>query len=360
MKRALIAMSGGVDSSVAALAMVRDGWECAGCTMRLFDNADAGLSPGRTCCSLEDVEDARSVAFRLGMPYHVFNFTEEFRKRVMEPFAAAYRRGETPNPCLDCNRYMKFDLLLRRAEVLGFDVLVTGHYARITFSEGRYHLRKALDKNKDQSYVLYMLSQTQLARLRLPLGELTKPEVRAMAEEALFRNAEKRDSQDICFVPDGDHPAMIRRFTGEELRPGNFVDRDGRILGCHRGIECYTVGQRRGLGIPHGERLYVCAIRPENNTVVLGPEEALLTREVCTARFHWIAGEAPVGPVRGAAKVRYRQKEQPVTLFPLPDGGARLVFDEPLRAPAPGQAAVVYRGDEVLGGGIISIPCVSR
>ena len=360
MKKALIAMSGGVDSSVAALAMVRRGWECAGCTMRLYDNTDAGLAPGRTCCSLEDVEDARSVAFRLGMPYHVFNFTEEFRQRVMEPFASAYHRGETPNPCLDCNRYMKFDLLLRWAEVLGFDALVTGHYARITFSEGRYHLRKALDGNKDQSYVLYMLTQAQLARLRLPLGELTKPEVRAMASEAGFRNAEKRDSQDICFVPDGDHSAMIRRFTGVEPRPGDFVDAEGRILGRHRGIECYTVGQRRGLGIPHGERLYVCAIRPEDNAVVLGPEEALLTREVNVVQFHWIAGETPAGPVRGAAKVRYRQKERPVTLFPLPDGGARLVFDEPLRAPAPGQAAVLYQGDEVLGGGIISTPCISR
>ena len=360
MKRALIAMSGGVDSSVAALCMLREGWECAGCTMRLFDNADAGLSPGRTCCSLEDVEDARSVAFRLGMPYHVFNYTREFRREVMDRFVRSYRRGETPNPCLDCNRYLKFDALLRRAMELGFDALVTGHYARITFSEGRFHLRKALDETKDQSYVLYMLTQPQLARLCFPLGALTKAEVRAMAEAAGFINARKPDSQDICFVPDGDHPAMIRRYTGEQSLPGDFVDRDGRVLGRHRGIECYTPGQRRGLGIPHPERLYVCAVRPEDNTVVLGPEEALYTREVFARDFRWIAGAAPAVPVRGAARIRYRQKERAVTVYPLPENSVRLAFDEPVRAPAPGQAAVVYRDDEILGGGTIFTPCASR
>ena len=353
MDKALIAMSGGVDSSVAALLTAREGYRCIGCTMRLFDNEDAGLEPGRTCCSLDDVEDARSVAFRLGMPFHVFNFMEEFRREIMAPFAASYRRGLTPNPCIECNRVMKFSALLRRAKELGCSRLVTGHYARTEYAGGRWQLKKALDPDKDQSYVLYTLTQEQLEMVRFPLGELTKTRVRAIAEENGFVNSAKPDSQDICFVPDGDHAAMIGRFTNTPPVPGPFVDRDGRVLGEHRGIECYTVGQRRGLGVSFSEPMYVCAIRPEDNAVVLGPKEALFSREVSVPEFHWISGDIPSRPVRGRAKIRYRHREESVTALPEPGGGIKLVFDEPVRAAAPGQSAVLYDGETVLGGGAI-------
>ena len=353
MKKALIAMSGGVDSSVAALLTAREGYECIGCTMRLFENPDAGISPETTCCSLDDAEDARSVAFRLGRPFYVFNFTEDFRREVMAPFADSYRRGLTPNPCIECNRTMKFARLLRRAEEPGASRLVTGHYARTACEDGRWVLKKALDESRDQSYVLYTLTQEQLRMVRFPLGGLTKDEVRAIAAENGFANASKPDSQDICFVPDGDYAAMIRRSTGEDLTPGDFVDREGKVLGRHRGIECYTVGQRRGLGLSFGEPMYVCAIRPEDNTVVLGPKEALFSREVRVPAFHWISGETPAAPVRGRAKIRYRHREEDVTVYPTDTGGALLVFDAPQRAVTPGQAAVLYDGDTVLGGGVI-------
>ena len=353
METALIAMSGGVDSSVAALLTLREGFRCIGCTMRLFDNADAGISAERTCCSLDDVEDARAVAFRLGIDFHVFNFTEDFRRQVIAPFVESYRRGETPNPCIECNRTMKFARLLRRAEELGCSRLVTGHYARVEREGGRWQLKKALDESRDQSYVLYMLTQEQLETVRFPLGGLTKTQVRAIAEENGFRNATKPDSQDICFVPDGDYAAMIGRFTGKPLTPGRFVDREGKVLGEHKGIERYTVGQRRGLGLSFSEPMYVCAVRPEDNAVVLGPKEALFSREVYVPAFHWLSGEPPAGPVRGKAKIRYRHKEEDVTAFPLSDGGARLVFDAPQRAVTPGQAAVLYDGETVLGGGAI-------
>ena len=348
-------MSGGVDSAVAALLTLREGLRCIGCTMRLFDSEDAGLDTDeRACCSLSDAEDARSVAFRLGMEFYVFNFKDAFRREVMAPFVESYLRGLTPNPCIECNRALKFSALLRRAEELGCSRLVTGHYARTVFEDGRWKLKKALDPEKDQSYVLYTLSQEQLEKVRFPLGGYTKTQVRAIAAENGFVNASKPDSQDICFVPDGDHAAMIERFTGKASVPGPFVDREGRILGEHKGIERYTVGQRRGLGVALGEPMYVCAIHPGDNAVVLGPNEALFSREVNVSAFHWISGEIPDGPVRGTAKIRYRHREAPVTAYPAPDGGVRLVFDEPQRAAAPGQSAVLYDGDAVLGGGIIS------
>ena len=353
MDKALIAMSGGVDSSVAALLTVREGLRGVGCMMRLFDNEDAGIEGSQTCCSLDDAEDARSVAYRLGMEFYVFNYAETFRREVMAPFVEQYRRGLTPNPCIECNRTMKFSALLRRARELGCSRLVTGHYARTEHTGGRWLLKKGLDANKDQSYVLYTLTQEQLETVRFPLGGLTKEQVRAIAAEAGFVNASKSESQDICFVPDGDYAAMIERFTGRPLTPGPFVDRDGRVLGEHRGIECYTVGQRRGLGLSFSEPMYVCGIRPEDNAVVLGPKEALFTREVNVPEFHWISGEVPAQPVRGKAKIRYRHREEPATAFPTQDGGVKMVFDEPVRAATPGQSAVLYDGETVLGGGAI-------
>ncbi len=349
--KALIAMSGGVDSAVAALRMRQEGWDCVGCTMKLYQNEDAGISRERTCCSLDDVEDARAVAYRMGIPHHVFNFSDDFREKVIDKFVAAYLAGRTPNPCIDCNHYLKFSRLYHRAKELGCDVIVTGHYARIEEENGRWLLKKALDPEKDQSYVLYQLNQDQLAHTRFPLGKLTKPQVRAIAEAEGFVNARKPDSQDICFVPDGDYARVIQLRAGIIPEPGDFVDQSGRVLGRHRGIIHYTVGQRRGLGLSFDQPYYVVRIDPGANTVTLGPKEALFSKTAFVPDFHWISGETPPAPIRCAAKIRYRHPEQPCLLTPLPEGGVRLDFDEPQRAITPGQSAVAYDGDTVLGGG---------
>ena len=349
----LIAMSGGVDSSVAAKLLCDAGNECIGCTMKLFDNCDAGLSRSRTCCSLDDIEDARSVAFSLGMRYYVFNFKYDFREKVIKKFASAYLAGQTPNPCIDCNRYMKFDKLYERARLLGCDKIATGHYARIEFDGEKYMLKKARDESKDQSYVLYMLTQEQLAHTLFPLGELIKSETRAIAEASKLTNAQKPDSQDICFVPDGDYAAAIERLTGKTSAPGNFIDTDGNVLGTHRGITHYTIGQHRGLGLALPERRYVCKIDAGSGTVTLGSGTELYSREVLVRDFNWISGEAPSGPIRCSAKIRYRQPEQAANVEPLSENEALIRFDTPQRAVTPGQAAVLYDDDTVLGGGII-------
>ncbi len=346
--KALIAMSGGVDSSVAALLMAEH--ERVGCTMRLFDKENTDGS--RTCCSLDDVEDARAVCYRLGIPFYVFNFTKEFEEEIIAKFIDCYRRGVTPNPCIDCNRYMKFDRLLDRARELGCDLIVTGHYARIEEHNGRFVLKKALDPSKDQSYVLYSLTQEQLAHVRFPLGGLSKAEVRHIAEENGFINAAKPDSQDICFVPDGDYAGFIEERCGQ-MTTGDFVTTDGRLLGRHKGIAHYTIGQRKHLGISVGEPIYVVKINADDHTVVLGDESALFNTTARVEDFNWIAGEVPEEPVRCLAKTRYRQKEQPATAYPNADGSVRVVFDEPVRAITPGQACVLYDGDVVLGGGVI-------
>ena len=352
--KALIAMSGGVDSSVAALLTRDAGFDCVGCTMRLYDNVDAGVPREKACCSLDDAEDARSVCYRLGMKHFTFNFTEEFREKVIGNFVDSYLRGETPNPCIECNRCLKFDRLLDRARVLGCDCVVTGHYARIEREGERYLLKKAADPAKDQSYVLYMLTQEQLAHIRFPLGGLSKAETRAIAEEHGFLNANKPDSQDICFVPDGDYARVIELRTGQPSEPGDFIDRSGRVLGRHQGIIRYTLGQHRGLGLYWHEPLYVLKIDPARNTVTLGPQEALFSRELTARAFNWISGAAPEGEMRCTAKARYRQREQAASAVALPDGSVRVVFDEAQRAITPGQSVVLYDGDTVLGGGIIA------
>ncbi|MCQ2492632.1 MAG: tRNA 2-thiouridine(34) synthase MnmA, partial [Lachnospiraceae bacterium] len=353
MKKALIAMSGGVDSSLAAKMMKDAGYDCIGCTMKLYDNEDAGISRGHTCCSLDDIEDARMVAYEIGMPYYVLNFKEGFKETVINRFVNAYESGKTPNPCIDCNRFMKFEKLYQRAKEFECECVVTGHYARIEQNGDKYVLKKALDDTKDQSYVLYSMTQDQLAHTKFPLGELKKTQVREIAEKNSFINAAKPDSQDICFVPDGNYVKFLERQTGKTYTEGNFVDSQGNVLGKHKGIVGYTIGQRKGLGIAFGKPMYVTAINPADNTIVLGDHEELFGKCLVAGDFNWISGQPPEGEISCKVKIRYRQKEQPAKVRVLPDKRVQILFEEPQRAITPGQAAVLYDGDIVLGGGVI-------
>ena len=354
MSRALIAMSGGVDSAVAALLTKQAGFDCVGCTMKLHGNSAADEDErGKNCCTLADVEDARSVALRLGIPYYVFNFERDFEEKIVKKFAACYCAGITPNPCIDCNRYMKFEKLYERAVILGCDYVVTGHYARIEKENGRFLLKRGLDPAKDQSYVLYAMTQDQLSRTLFPLGALTKDETRRIAAENGFENAEKPDSQDICFVPDGDYAAVVERVTGVPAQPGNFIDAAGNVLGRHKGVIHYTIGQRRGLGIPAKQSYYVTAIDPEKNTVTLSFGEGLFTDTVRVRDANYIARPFLEPGTRVQAKIRYRHPAQPATVIEADADTFTLRFDAPQRAVTKGQAAVLYDGDVVLGGGTI-------
>ena len=353
-KKALIGMSGGVDSSVAAYLTLLEGLEGMGATMRLYAPEAEDLSESK-CCSLDDVEDARSVARKLGIPFYVFNFKEDFAEKVMDKFVRCYEAGLTPNPCIDCNRHLKFDRLLRRAMELGCEYVVTGHYAQIRqeADTGRYLLCKAADKAKDQTYFLACLSQEQLAHTRFPLGSLTKDQVRAIAEEQGFINARKRDSQDICFVPDGDYADFLSRYTGKTYPEGDYLDLSGKKIGRHKGAVCYTLGQRKGLGIALGAPAYVCAKDMGSNTVTLGPNEALFSKALIAGDWNWYPFPALTEPLNVTAKIRHSQFEQPATVYPMDGGKAKVVFDQPQRAVTPGQAVVLYDGDMVVGGGTI-------
>jgi tRNA-specific 2-thiouridylase len=354
----MIAMSGGVDSSVAAHLLSESGYDCVGVTMKLFDNEDVGADSDDACCSLGGALDARSVSAKIGFPHYVFNFSRNFEESVIDKFVREYESGRTPNPCIDCNRFLKFEKLFQIAKQAGCDRIATGHYAVIEKDEdgGRYLLKKALDRTKDQSYVLYMLTQEQLAHTFFPLGSLRKSEVRRVAEESGFSNAQKPESQDICFVPDGRYADFIERRTGRKSEPGNFVDRFGKVIGRHRGLIRYTIGQRKGLGIPCPEKLFVRSKNPLDNTIMLCEEESLYSKALFAKDFNTISRETPREPVRVMAMTRYRQKEHPaVAVWTAPDR-VTVTFDAPVRAVAPGQAIVLYeteREDVVLGGGTI-------
>ena len=353
MKKAIIAMSGGVDSSVAAYLCKKQGYECIGATMRLFTNEEIGLKTEKSCCSADDVEDAKSVARRLGMPHYVFNFTAEFEEKVIEKFVREYETGGTPNPCIDCNKYLKFDKMLQRMKELDFDYIVTGHYAQITEENGRFLLKKAKDIGKDQSYVLYQMTQEQLLHTLFPLGELTKAETREIAEQNGFVNAKKHDSQDICFVPDGDYAAFISNYRNREYKSGNFVDKNGKILGTHKGIIRYTIGQRKGLGLSLPAPMYVLRKDIEKNEVVLCANSELFTKSLDASDVNWIAFDTPPERFSANVKIRYNQKEQQAVVTVTGEDTVHIEFSEPQRAIAKGQAAVFYDGDTVLGGGTI-------
>lgn len=353
--KALIAMSGGVDSSVAAYLMRKQGYECIGATMKLYHNEDICIPKDHSCCSLDDVEDARAVAASMDIPYYVFNFSERFKEEVMDKFVHCYECGITPNPCIDCNRYLKFEYLYNRAKELGYDYVVTGHYAQIKYdaSIDRYLLSKAVDASKEQSYVLYSLTQEQLAHTQFPLGCMPKSKTREIAEQQGFINAKKHDSQDICFVQNGNYAEFIEDYTKKTYPEGNFVDVHGNILGRHKGIIRYTIGQRKGLGLSLKEPMYVMEINTTDNTVVLGRDADLFTDTLIANDINLISVPRIDGEMRVKAKVRYRHTEQPATVTQIGDDTIKVVFDEPQRAITKGQAVVLYDGDIVVGGGTI-------
>ncbi len=344
--RALVAMSGGVDSSVAAALLLEQGHEVIGVTLKQWQDA-RGRMPVAGCCTVADAEDARRVAAQLDVPYYVLDYVDEFRAAVVEPFGAAYLAGRTPNPCVECNRSVRFRALLDRAAELGCDVLVTGHHARVCREGKRYRLLWGTDRVKDQSYVLHMLGQAELARVRFPVGEMTKAQVRSEAARLGLRTATKPDSQDICFVASGNYREFLREHFPAAARPGDVVDGSGEVVGRHDGTAGFTIGQRRGLGVAAGERRYVVAVDAPAATVTIGAREDLLVDGCRIERPAWVRGEPP----RGCAHVqlRYRAGAVPARL-----DGAEVWFDEPQAAVAAGQAAVLYDGDEVLGGGTIA------
>ena len=353
----LVAMSGGVDSSVSAYLMREKHDVCRGATMLLFLNESLGISGKYPCCSRENIIDAKAVCDELGIEHEILNYMAAFEECVIKKFVNVYENGGTPNPCIDCNRYMKFETMLEHANDTGLDMIATGHYAKIERdSSGRYMLRKAEDLSRDQSYVLYMLNQNQLSRIEFPLGNMKKSDVRDLAESLHFTNARKHDSQDICFVPDGDYASFIQMYTGHEYQSGNFIDVNGNVIGTHKGIIHYTSGQRRGLGVAAKSRLYVSDINPNENTITLADdsEGILYSRGVIVNDINIIAFDELPENFHARVKIRYRQKEIPSVINQTGQDEFVIEFSEPQRMPARGQAAVIYDGDYVIGGGTIT------
>ena len=346
-KRALIGMSGGVDSSVAAILILQQGFDCAGGTMRLHDFR---------CGGADDAADARAVAEKLGIPHHIFSFQPEFEHHVIRQFVSAYENGLTPNPCIACNAHMKFGAMLDKALEMGFDYVVSGHYARVRQdpNTGRYLLYKAEDRSKDQTYFLASLNQRQLSHILFPLGNLTKSEARKIAEAEGLITARKRDSQDICFVPDGDYAAFLQQYTGKHYPEGKYLDLQGNVVGTHKGAVCYTRGQRKGLNLAMGTPVYVCSKDMQANTVTVGPNEALFSSALRAKDWNWLPFPDLTEPMQVTAKIRHSQLDLAATVYPEENGYARVEFQTPQRAITPGQAVVLYDGDYVVGGGTIS------
>ena len=351
-KKALIAMSGGVDSSVAASLMVEKGYDCIGATMRLHNEAQ--VDENQSCCTSQDIEDAKKVAEKLGFEYFVYDFTDDFEEKVIDKFVDCYLCGKTPNPCIECNRNLKFKKLMDKALEQGYDYVVTGHYVRSEFDEnsGRYLLKKAVDETKDQSYVLYSLTQQELKHTIFPLGNLTKAQIREIANERNLVNANKSESQDICFVSDGKYAEFIEKRLNRPIEKGNFVDKQGNVLGEHQGIIRYTIGQRKGLGIALGKPAFVVDIKTETNEVVLGEPEDLFDSHLVADNINLISVDNLLTPKKLKAKIRYSKQEQPATVWQK-DDKLYVDFDEPQRAITKGQAVVIYDGDVVVGGGTI-------
>lgn len=350
MAQVFLGMSGGVDSSAAAVLLLERGYCVHGLHLSLLNTL-----PLPENCPPEDGSDARAVAQALELPFHDLDLSERFRQTVAAYFIREYEAGRTPNPCVFCNREIKFGAMWDAAQALGADYLATGHYANAARDpvSGRYLLRRGADRAKDQSYFLCRLTQEQLSHTLFPLGGLTKPQVRELAEARGLPTARKRDSQDICFVPDGDYGGFLQRYTGQVFEPGDFLDLQGNVVGQHRGAACYTCGQRKGLGLAMGRPVYVCRKDMARNTVTVGPDEALYSPALRADEWCWYPFETLTEPMRVTVRTRHSQSEQPATVYPEPDGFARVVFDTPQRAVSPGQAVVLYDGDLVIGGGTI-------
>jgi tRNA-uridine 2-sulfurtransferase len=350
--RIVVAMSGGVDSSVAAGLLARDGHEVIGLSMQLYDQQQGDVKFG-SCCTLDDLYDARRAARTIGIPHYIVNFEHKFEEHVVADFVREYSAGRTPIPCVHCNGDLKFASLVDRAESLGAEAVATGHYAQVDYDEdsGRYRLKRGLDRQKDQSYFLFTLTQAQLSRARFPVGALDKPAVREEARRLGLLVAEKKDSQEICFVASGEHPEFVGRRA--EMPTGVIKDRDGHVLGQHDGVHRFTIGQRKGLGLATGIPLYVVGIDADSAAVTVGPREALERTTLTASRVNWIAGETPPSPIRASARIRYRHQEAPATIVPFDDRRVAVTFDTPQSAITPGQAVVFYDSEMVIGGGWI-------